>query len=302
MRPDTVRTYKQRILRALVHIQERLDEPLSLEELARVACFSPYHFHRVFAAMVGEPVMEHVRRLRLERAAHRLLFGDEPVTAIAFAAGYEAHESFTRAFRAMFGASPSAYRKRQWQEARAPAPSGVHYQPEGRLEDFDPVPRGGPLMDVRIESIAPMKVAFLRHVGPYEDEALGRAWGRLMAWAGQRGLLGPGSKLLGIDHDNPHVTPPDRLRYDACVVIERPVEPEGEVGSQVIPGGEYAVVTHQGPYERMPETFARLYGEWLPTSGREPADAPCFQHYRNTPRDAAPEGLLTDVYTPLRPR
>jgi AraC family transcriptional regulator len=302
MRPATEQTYRERILRVLVHIQDHLGEALPLESLARVACFSPHHFHRIFGALVGESVKEHVRRLRLERAAHRLQFGRQPVTSIAFDAGYETHESFTRAFRAMFGTSPSRVRKRQRDRLASPAPSGVHYLPEGRLEDFTPVQRGGPPMEVHITTLTPMKVAFLRHVGPYEGEALGRTWDRLLSWAGQRGLLGPRSKLLGIDHDNPHVTPPDKLRYDACVATDKPVEPEGEVGTQEIPGGEYAVVTHKGPYETLPETFARLYGEWLPRSGREPSDAPGFQHYRTTPRETAPQDLVTDIYVPLRPR
>jgi AraC family transcriptional regulator len=147
-----------------------------------------------------------------------------------------------------------------------------------------------------------MRVAFLRHVGPYDDGALSATWDRLLAWAGPRGLLGPRTQFLGIDHDNPHVTPPDRLRYDACVTLDRPLAPEGEVGVQEVPGGEYAVVTHRGPYETLSETYARLYGDWLPRSGREPADTPSFQAYRNTPRDTAPDDLLTDVYVPLRPR
>src|SRR5262245_60251655 len=128
MRADTEHAYKERILRVLVHIQEHLDEALPLEALARVACFSPHHFHRIFGAMVGESVKEHVRRLRLERAAYRLQFSDQPVTGIALDAGYETHESFIRAFRAMFGTSPSGFRKRQ--RDQPPAPSGVHYLPD----------------------------------------------------------------------------------------------------------------------------------------------------------------------------
>jgi AraC family transcriptional regulator len=300
MRPATEQTYRQRILRTLVHIQEHLDEDLPLERLARLASFSPYHFHRVFAAMVGEPVKEHIRRLRLERAAYRLQTGHQPVTAIAFDAGYQTHESFTRAFRAMFGTSPSRFRKDRRAGAPAATPSGVHYHPEGVLEDFHPVQRGGPPMDVHIETLAPFKVAFIRHVGPYEGAGL--AWQKLLAWAGQHGLLGPGAKLIGISHDNPHVTPPDRLRCDACLATDRPFQPEGEIGTQEIPGGEYAVTTHRGPYDKLPETYARLYGDWLPQSGREPADSPAFQLYRNSPKDTAPEDLLTDVYVPLRPR
>jgi len=76
-------------LRVLVHIQQHLDETIELDELAHIAHFSPYHFHRIFRGMVGESLMEHVRRLRLERAAHRLKFTDTSVTNIAFDAGYE---------------------------------------------------------------------------------------------------------------------------------------------------------------------------------------------------------------------
>ena len=69
MTPGTEASYRERILRVRLHIEAHLDESISLEELAAVACFSPYHFHRIFRALVGESVMEHVRRLRLERAA-----------------------------------------------------------------------------------------------------------------------------------------------------------------------------------------------------------------------------------------
>lgn len=72
---STWNDYQARILRVLTHIQEHLDEPLDLEALAQVACFSSFHFHRVFAAMTGETIADHVRRLRLERAAMELRSG-----------------------------------------------------------------------------------------------------------------------------------------------------------------------------------------------------------------------------------
>lgn len=105
MKTKTQQEYEERILRVLIHIQTHLDHALDLAELASLAHFSPYHFHRIFRGMVGEPVKEHIRRLRLERAAFHLKATNQPVTQVAFDAGYETHEAFTRAFRAMFDES-----------------------------------------------------------------------------------------------------------------------------------------------------------------------------------------------------
>ncbi|MHC4090962.1 MAG: helix-turn-helix domain-containing protein, partial [Planctomycetota bacterium] len=181
MKRQTEETYKERILRVLVHIQGNLDEAWRLEDLAAVAYFSPYHFHRIFRGMVGESVMGHVRRLRLERAAYRLKHSQQPVTRIAFEAGYETHESFTRAFRARFEQPPSQFRKVHRPVAMPPVRSGVHFVPDAKLDDFEPLQEGGPPMDVRIETREPIRVAFMRHVGPYDQ--VRATWGKLCAWA-----------------------------------------------------------------------------------------------------------------------
>lgn len=299
MRPDTYASYKERILRVLLHIQGHLDEAISLDELAGVAHFSPYHFHRVFQGMVGEGVMEHVRRLRLERAAQRLKLTDQTIIRIAFDAGYETHESFTRAFTAMFGEAPSRFREIHAAMPLAKAPSGVHYRSQDRLEDFASINTGGAQMDVRTETIAPIRVAFMRHVGPYA--ACGATWDRLCQWAGPRGLFGPQTVFIGISHDDPQVTPPDRIRYDACFTVDETFVPEGEVGVQEIRGGRYAVAIHRGPYEKLGETYARLCGEWAPAHGQELSAAPCFEIYRNDPKTTPPEELIVEIHMPLEP-
>lgn len=180
MKETTLEQYKERMLRVLVHIQQHLDEELSLEGLAGVAAFSPYHFHRIFRGMLGEPVKEHIRRLRLERAAMRLKHSDMPVTMIAFEAGYETHEAFTRAFKAMGGLSPSEFRSRNGTHSRVAAPSRVHYQEDGALNDFSPVHPGGDEVDVtqRIvsgmlrEPGAPAPSRFLIHSYPMHSNPL----------------------------------------------------------------------------------------------------------------------------------
>lgn len=296
MRQQTERAYKERILRVLVHIQDHLDEAVSLEELAAIAHFSPYHFHRIFRGMVGESVMEYVRRLRLERAAHHLKFGDRSVTHIAFQAGYETHEAFTRAFGAMFGQSPSHFREQHRTLPLQPAAWETHSHPDGRLKKYLNAQESRPSLAARIVSIPTMRVAFMRHVGPYGE--VGQTWGKLFAWAGPKGLLGRGVKIMGIVHDDPEVTPPDKVRYDVCIVVDDSFRPEGDIGTQQI-AGKYAVATHQGSYEALGETYGRLCGQWLPGSGWELRSAPAFEMYRNSPRDTKPEELLTDIYLPL---
>jgi AraC family transcriptional regulator len=282
VRSTTRRDYQARILRVLTYLQERLDEDVDLPSLARIACFSPFHFHRVFRGMVGESIQEHLRRLRLERAASRLKRGTSPVTRLAFDAGYRTHESFTRAFKALFGLSPAAYRRAK----RPPVPRR-------------PTPRPRPL-EVEIRRLPPLRVAFTRHVGSYSK--VGAAWDRLLPCLGKEGLLGGGSRFIGVCFDDPDVTPPARIRYEACVALDVPFSPAGDIGLRTIPGGEHAVALHVGPYRRLGETYRRLFGEWLPRSGREARDIPSFEVYLNDPNSEAPKDLLTEIHLPLKGR
>ena len=293
-RATTLSEYHARILRVLVHIQHHLDEELPLESLAAVACFSPFHFHRVFKGTVGEGVAEHVRRLRLERAAHQLRFTDEPIIRSALLAGFQSHESFTRAFATMFGELPSAFRDRHRSLAYPATSSGVHYAPDGRSVEFYPASQQGTfVMEVQIERFPSCRVVFVRHTGPYSQ--VGTAWQRLFAWAGPRGLGGPSPRFFGMCHDDPAITPPEKTRYDACLVVPAGAEGEGDVGTQDIEGGEYVTTVHVGPYDTLDRAYEGLCGRWLPKSGRELGDPPCLEFYLSDPRTTPPEQLATKV-------
>ena len=155
-------------------------------------------------------------------------------------------------------------------------------------------------MEVKIEHFKPTSVVFMRHLGPYNQ--VGETWDKLCCWAGPHGLMGPNTIFIGLSYDDPEVTPPDKIRYDACLTMDRPVQPEGEVGVQDIGGGDYAVTTHRGPYEKLAETYAMLCGQWVPSKGREIRSAPSIEIYRNSPHDTKPEDLVTDVHVPLQPQ
>ena len=297
MKESTEQIYKKRILRVLMYIQQNLDRQMSLEELSKKAHFSPYHFHRIFRAVVNETLQEHIRRLRLERAAMNLKHTDKPVTDIAFDAGYQTHEAFTRAFKILMDCSPSEYRSNNTIITQADN-AGIHYQRRTKMEDLN-IAFGDNEMDVRLENIEPMRVASVRHVGPYNQ--VGVAWDAVCTFLGKEGNLGPNARFIGICYDDPEVTPPEKVRYDACVTVDEDVTNEGDVAIQTVGGGQYAITTHFGPYDKLSETYTELFRR-LMHDNREPRAEPSMEFYLNDPNGTEPEDLITDICVPLKPK
>jgi AraC family transcriptional regulator len=291
--------YKERILRVLTHIQVHLDETLDLEELARVACFSSFHFHRVFAAMTGETIADHVRRLRLERAAIELRSGAKQVIQVALDAGYEAHEAFTRSFKAAYGVSPAEFRRATGSVAILAAPSGVHFRPGVPLTKFNTNHITTKVMKVITKKIKPMRVAYLRHVGPYEDTK--QTWIDLKTRLTADKQLRKSSVFIGMGHDDPSATPASELRYDACIKVDEAYKPKKPVQLQTIPGGDYAVVKNC-PVAKIKDAFLFLYGKWLAYSSRQLRPAPGFIMLAGARRAVAPRKLRVDIYMPLQPK
>ncbi len=291
--------YHERILRVLTHIQKHLDDALDLEELARVACFSSFHFHRIFAAMTGETIADYVRRLRLERAAMELRSGAKQVIQLALDAGYEAHEAFTRAFKAAYGVSPAEFRRAAGPIAILAAPSGVHFRPGIPLTTFNTNHITTKVMKVIAKKIEPIRVAYLRHVGPYEKTS--QTWIDLVARLSADKQVRKRSVFIGIGHDNPAVTPAAELRYDACITVAEDYEPKEPVALQTIPGGEYAVAKNC-PFGKIKDAYHYLYGKWLARSARELRPLPSFLVLVDAQKAVENTKRRVDIYMPLQPK
>jgi len=117
------REYEKRVNAVIDYLRERLAEDLSLRTLARVAAFSPFHFHRVFRAITGETLFGFIQRLRVEKAATALIIHpDESVLAVALDHGFASSATFARSFKAHFGMSATAWRARgaqRWRRRQA---------------------------------------------------------------------------------------------------------------------------------------------------------------------------------------
>jgi AraC family transcriptional regulator len=298
MKPTTESFYAEAMQRVIEHIASHLDEALALETLAAQACLSPFHFHRVFRGMVGETALELARRLRMERAAWQLLHTELSVTEIAFDAGYETHEAFSRAFRASYAQSPSGFRRRRHARIELAAPCGVHFSSAGHIPPFIPKTSGGRTMHVDIESYPELRVGTVRHVGPYMQIA--EAFGRLGEIAAPARLFErPGAMMVALFHDDPETTPVEELRSDAAVVVPEDVSLPAGLAEQRIPAGPYASTVHVGPYEQLGDVWARFMGEWLPASGRRLGPGVSYEVYHNTPMDTPKSELRTEIRIPL---
>jgi AraC family transcriptional regulator len=221
------------------------------------------------------------------------------VIQLALDAGYEAHGAFTRAFKAAYGVSPAEFRRATGPIAIRDAPSGVHFRPGVPLTTFNTNHITTKIMKVITRKIKPMRVAYLRHVGPYEN--VKQTWFDLMARLSADKQIRKRSVFIGIGHDNPSVIPASELRYDACITMDEVYEPKKPVELQTIVGGDYAVAKNC-PVRKIKDAFQYLYGKWLARSSRELRPAQSFMVFVGARDAVAPRKQRVDIYMPLQPK
>ncbi|MBX3226556.1 MAG: AraC family transcriptional regulator [Labilithrix sp.] len=278
--PDLAnRDYVDRVNRAIDHVTRNLAEPLKLEEVAKVACFSPYHFHRVFRAVVGETLHDFVKRVRLERALHLVAHGEGSLTEIALACGFGSSSDFSRSFRKRFGVSPRAFdldalRRERRDELLGTLPEGhrVARLPEGASPDR---------FKVRLRDLPARRVAYRRVFRPYEGNGVAAATEQMLTWARARGLAG--GQWLGYQWEDPEIVPLDRCRYDVGVEIADDVALDGEVSEASFPPMKVAEIDVAGSIDLEVRALEWLYATWLPRSGFVPDHQPGFEAWVGEP-------------------
>ncbi len=281
------REYEHRMHRVLEHIDRHLDRQVSLPELAEVAHFSPFHFHRLFSSWMGETVGDYMRRRRLETAASRLASQpDVTVLQAALAAGFGSAEAFTRAFKSRFGQAPTAWRHAQRAQdskiGQVVRNGGQAGSPATGHDGASTNPREHPMIEVTIVERPPVHVAYLRKTGPYGPELFTFWTETVYPWMATNQLLG--LPRYGICLDDPTTTAPAQCRYDAAVEVAPERVLSGNPMRTVLPGGRYAVHRFRGPGHAVNDAWTALTRDWLPSSGLQLDGRPFFEHY---PPDAA---------------
>lgn len=263
----------------LEHIDRQLDQPLNLASLANVACFSPFHFHRLFTAWMGETPGDYMRRRRLEVAAVRLIAQPHvPVIQIALAVGFGSAEAFTHAFKARFECSPSAWRRQQ-KSKRKQVISKINQTPSGQISQHgaSTQPNKESSMKVQLIERKPVTIAYLRHTGSYGISLMHFWQEQVFPWMVTNNLLG--KVRYGISHDDPEITNPEQCRYDACVEVPESFVVTGKAFKTILPGGRYAVLSVHGTVEEIEQSWMKMLRDWLPASGYQLDARPFLEHY-----------------------
>lgn len=286
--------YRNRIEQVVIFIHEHLHEPLDLKKLAEASNFSPYHFHRIFHGAMTETPQDYITRLRVERAANFLMKNHEmSITDIALACGYSSSSTFARAFKNYYGVTAREYSKGRNLRSLADA---CNCQVCTMAVD-----RPAPVWQVTMRDVPDLHIAYLVNLKGYSLPEICETWQRLDHWAQAHSVYHDQTMMLGITLDDPTITPAKKCRYIAGITIPPEIKKDRMVGFLGIPAQTCAVFHVECRADQIQGHYQSIYKDWLPDSGMQPGDFPCYEVYLQTPDDCGSDKFVLDIHIPLVP-
>ncbi|MDL2224248.1 AraC family transcriptional regulator [Bacteroidales bacterium OttesenSCG-928-M06] len=282
-RISTIEEYQKQINIIMEYINNHLDQAVDLTKLAEISHFSPYHFHRITRAFMGEPIGTYIIRVRLETAARLIRYTDMSVAEIAYRVGYDVPASLSKAFKQQYGISPSEYRTNK---------------------DFTIMKAEKKDMQLKIKApkiveIEAKQAIYIKLTGKYGSLDFSGSWQRLWQFVKEHKLFTAGMEHIAIYHDDPKVTESDKLRTDICLVVKKDVKAQGNIGVKEIKAGKFAVFHYQGSYSNLDAVYDTIYARLLPENNLKLRDYHCFEKYLNHPDRTEAEKLKTEIYIPV---
>lgn len=296
MRTNTRLDWHRKVEEAIVRILNALDEPLHFRQISAETYSSPYHFHRKFRELTGENVHECLRRLRLEKAMFALRHTKNDVMEVALECGYETPEAFAKAFKRVYGLTPTDARKLPGWRGGIRSPVGLHYSEKSKSQWFYLNPEGVYGMETKIIAFEPKRIVGVRNEGDYWG--LPQAWEEFHRIFGKNGLYPKAKEWMSVfpDHE-PEIPMKDKISY-AAIVVDADFENAYGLEEYTIPEGLYAVTVHYGSTEEIGPAWDRWMNEWLPASGwKVDSTRPNYEWYQN--QCLPPELTLTFLCTPV---
>lgn len=293
--------YKNRINRVFEFIDKNLESDLSLNAVSEIAFFSPFHFHRIFKFVTGETLNEYVTRRRIEKSASDLLHKNITATEIAHKNGFSDNSSYSRAFKKYFGVSPTEFKKqnpnRHSKIRQLESKNGQEYPDYEKYISVINNLKNWIKMNAKIEikEMPKMDLAYVSSIGPQNLE---NAYGKLMQWATPKGLMNDQTKMITIYHDSFKITEANKVRMSASVLLNKPVETDGEIGLTSIQEGKFIVGSFEIGMNEFEKSWTGLY-LWMNENGYKKADREPFEMYHNNFNEHPEKKAIVDFYIPI---
>ncbi|SCY45862.1 AraC family transcriptional regulator [Alkaliphilus peptidifermentans] len=279
------------------YIEKHLEDELHIEQLANIACFSVFHFQRIYHQITGESLYSFIKRLRLEKAAFLIRSNRSlPILDIALTVGFSNQASFAKAFKERYGINASQIRKLNDLDLIK-----VNYSTNGKVfyeKEHYNIP-----IDLSIRSKEPTKVIYIRHIGSYKGDShlfMGM-FSKLYDYASSQNLIEKESAWFAAYHDYGDLTMENKLRVSVCMSIAEDVAGVGEFGSMHLEGGKYAVGKFLLKKDEYQGAWNYMFSKWLPESGYIPDDRICFEHYPLEGFIEGKEGRVVEIFIPIAP-
>lgn len=289
--PKAKQHYQENLNRVVDYIHNHLDAKIDIAHLAELSHFSEYHFHRITRALLGEPLGAYITRARVEAAAKLIRYSDNSIEDIAYSVGFETPSSLSKAFKNHFGITPSQHRNKK-EITCAERSRSIKKQNIMKTELNIKKPK--------IQELEDQQCLYYTMYGAYQDLDYGLAWEKLWAEVKAQQLFTKGIRHIGLPHDDPKITEPNKIRYDACLIIYKDAKPNGDVGVKTLKGGKFATFLYQGSYKHFADVYDYMFNEWLLNKDYELRDAPCREKYISDARRVAEEKLKTEFYIPIK--
>lgn len=249
--------------KAIWYIESHSESELTLDEIASATCSTRFHLARSFHLGTGYSVMQYVRSRRLSEAARSLADGEPDILGLAIRAGYGSHEAFSRAFRQQFGTTPKSVRRRGKTDH---LPLLEALQMNGTTEKQLPEPE-------LIEKGALLIAGISRTHSNPSSSTIPDQWQRLSRHLGhvpgQIGSCAYGVICNGDDEGH--------FEYVAGVEVANFSKLPAELKGIRLAPQTYAVFFHDDHVSAIRSTCHSIFSEWLPSSSREPVDAPFLE-------------------------
>lgn len=301
--------YISRVNKVQDYIEMNVSEGFSLIQLAQIAGFSSFHFHRIFYSMTGETLFQYIQRIRLEKAARFLIMNQNmSIMDIALECGFSNQSSFAKAFKNYFSVSAAKYRT-YFKEK-----SNLGKELSEMLDYNIPV-RTTPCStrqkeyltayQIEVKNVSSMDIVYLRYTGPYKSDfpLFENLSSKLDRWAAAKGIqYTTDTKWMTIIHDSPGITEDNKLRisYGMTLPDSKKVHPDGEYGKMRIAGGRYAIGHFELAGDDYQAAWNAMYVNWLPESGYQPEDGVSFELYHNNVVSSSGKQKV-DIYIPVKP-